>query len=275
MTKRYKILGIPFDAVSEEDALKACLQALKRKFRKAFFIATPNPEMLLAAKNNKKFKTILRNADLNIPDGIGIIWANYYLLKAKKYKSKIFKILLGITSLFQILFNKRKLKTSLPMRVTGTDLMHRFCYEIDNQTPVFLLGGQKEVSEKAESTLINKYNVNVVGVNSSAATIVNDFYLRKLINDSKATVLFVAFGAPKQELWLHRNLPHLKNIKLAIGVGGAFDFISGHVKRAPAWMRKMGLEWLFRLIIQPSRIKRIYNATIRFPYQVIKSSFQN
>ncbi|MBD3328349.1 WecB/TagA/CpsF family glycosyltransferase [Candidatus Peregrinibacteria bacterium] len=275
MKKRFKILGIPFDAVSEEDALKVCLKALKIKFRKAFFIATPNPEMLLAAKNNKKFKTILRNSDLNIPDGIGIIWANYFLLKANKYKSKIFKILFGIISLFKLLINKGKLRSALPMRVTGTDLMHSFCQKIDGNTPIFLLGAQKEVSEKVENTLTVDYGVNIVGVNSSAATTINDFYLRNLINESKAQVLFVAFGAPKQELWLNRNLSHLKHVKLAIGVGGAFDFISGHVKRAPAWMRKIGLEWLFRLLIQPSRIKRIYNATIRFPYQVIKSSFQN
>ena len=87
----------------------------------------------------------------------------------------------------------------------------------------------------------------------------------QLINKSGAELLFVAFGAPKQELWLARNTANLSRIKIAMGVGGAFDFIAGEKYRAPIWLRKIGMEWFFRLIQEPKRWKRIYNAVIKFP----------
>ena len=86
------------------------------------------------------------------------------------------------------------------------------------------------------------------------------------INQSGAQVLFVAFGMGKQEKWIHENLSKMPGVKIAMGVGGSFDFISGKIKRAPLFMRQLGLEWLYRLIQQPSRIKRIFNATIKFPW---------
>jgi N-acetylglucosaminyldiphosphoundecaprenol N-acetyl-beta-D-mannosaminyltransferase len=83
-------------------------------------------------------------------------------------------------------------------------------------------------------------------------------------------LLFVAFGSPRQETWIAKNLPRIPNVKRAIGVGGSFDFLSGRVRRAPRWLQRIGLEWFWRLLVQPWRAGRIVTATIRFPLYVLR-----
>src|SRR5690606_22892580 len=149
--------------------------------------------------------------------------------------------------------------------VTGTDIMQKICRDALPSARIFLLGAAPGVAQKAKNKLQQQYTCTMVGVDAGAAHPDEYHRLRAVINTAKPDILFVAFGAPKQEIWLARNPPHLNTTKVAIGVGGAFDFISGHIPRAPKLMRKLGLEWLFRLFYQPSRVKRIYNATIKFP----------
>jgi N-acetylglucosaminyldiphosphoundecaprenol N-acetyl-beta-D-mannosaminyltransferase len=233
--ERITIMGIPFDKVTLNGALSLLLKKLADNSTKGFFVATPNPEMLLEAKKNPPFKKILQSTDLNIPDGTGIIWAS------------------------------RMNRTPLRERVTGTDLMDALCQKVIPDTRIFLLGGSKNVAEKVKWILLERRKMAIVGTHSGSADPSDDHNIRKIINAAQPDLLFVAFGAPKQELWLARNLPHLHTVKVSMGVGGAFDFIAGEKKRAPLWMRKTGLEWLYRVICQPSRIKRIFNATIRFP----------
>ena len=93
------------------------------------------------------------------------------------------------------------------------------------------------------------------------------------INNSGADILFVAFGHNKQEKWIYENLAKMPSVKIAMGVGGAFDYISGKIKRAPCWMRKIGLEWMYRLMRQPQRIIRIFNATLKFIWLFIRYKF--
>ena len=120
----------------------------------------------------------------------------------------------------------------------------------------------------------NKFDgLNVVGTFAGSPAVNEECNLRERIDNSGADVLFVAYGAPRQELWIARNLDKLTSVCVAVGIGGSFDFISGNVKRAPAVMRKFGLEWLFRLFVQPSRFKRIFNALIVFPCVVLKDRF--
>ena len=94
------------------------------------------------------------------------------------------------------------------------------------------------------------------------------------INNSGANLLLVAFGQVRQEMWIDKNLPLMPGVKVAIGIGGTFDFLSGQIKRAPKWMRSLGLEWLFRLIKQPSRIGRIWNAVIVFGWKVLREKMR-
>lgn len=145
--------------------------------------------------------------------------------------------------------------------VTGTDLMLRLCgLAAKKGCSVFLLGGQDGVAEKAAKRLKTMFaNLNIVGT-----------YEGDLPEEvGAADFLFVAYGAPKQEKWVARNLPRIP-VKVAMGVGGAFDFIAGKRKRAPKILRRLGLEWFWRLIQEPQRLPRILKATIKFPLLVFR-----
>jgi N-acetylglucosaminyldiphosphoundecaprenol N-acetyl-beta-D-mannosaminyltransferase len=156
--------------------------------------------------------------------------------------------------------------------------------EADNKS-VYLLGsGSDEVVKRTEENLKQKFpNLKVVGwgrgpgikessvsvqpFNNSIGLIVDaeeNVKILEDINQAKPDILFVAFGMGKQEKWIVENLKKIPGVKIAMGVGGAFDYISGSVKRAPLLLRKIGLEWLYRLVKQPRRVVRIWNATVKF-----------
>lgn len=244
ISDRVTILGIPFDRLTLEEAITRLLQILAENLRQPFFVATPNPEMLLETLKNPEFKDVLQKTDLNIPDGAGIIFA------------------------------AKVNGTPLKERVTGTDLMQHLCAKITPKTKVFLLGAADGVAERTKDKLLSHKKINIVGTYSGSPDASNDQKLREIVNAAAPELLFVAYGAPKQELWLARNLPHLKSVKVAIGVGGAFDFISGIRKRAPLIFQKLALEWLYRLIQEPHRIKRIFNAVVIFPLLFLLAKFK-
>lgn len=242
ITKPVTILDIPFSNITLKKAVNLCIEKLNEPQEKPFFIATPNPEMLLEAEKNPNFKKILQTqTDLNIPDGFGI-------LLASKWQ-----------------------KTPLQERVTGADLMQALCENTPVKTKIFLLGAAPGVAEQTKTILQKKYpQIEIVGTHSGSPALEEEKKIINLINKSGAEMLFVAFGAPKQEMWLAKNLPDLQTVKIAMGVGGAFDFIAGIRKRAPQWMQKSGLEWLYRVVQEPTRIKRIFNATIKFPFHFLR-----
>jgi N-acetylglucosaminyldiphosphoundecaprenol N-acetyl-beta-D-mannosaminyltransferase len=122
---------------------------------------------------------------------------------------------------------------------------------------LFLLGAGPGIAEKAANILQSRYpGLQIAGTYSGSPAADEEDDLVDRINASRADIVFVAYGAPNQDKWIARNLPRL-NVSMAMGVGGAFDFIAGVVPRAPAWMRRMGIEWLFRLVRQPWRIRRM------------------
>lgn len=229
-------------------------EACERK--KKLFCVTPNPEICLAAENNAGFLKVLKAADLSIPDGFGILWAGRYLNGSKNL------IRWGWTLLSPWVTKKKGVFFE---RVTGTDVMNQFCQK--SKRRVFLLGASPEVNRNLTEKL-KKAGTKVVGSYSGDPSVENEEVIRQMIDTPETEVLFVAFGAPKQEEWISRNLPKMKNVRVAMGIGGAFDFLVGKRKRAPQWMRKIGLEWLYRVIIEPSRIGRIFNATVVFPWRV-------
>ncbi len=128
---------------------------------------------------------------------------------------------------------------------------------------IFLFGGTREVVEKAKE----KLGKMVIGAENGYQD--SDKVIEK-INQVKPNILLVGLGSPKQEKWIYENLKKMPSVELAIGVGGAFDFISGRIKRAPKFLQKIGLEWLWRLILEPRRIKRIYNGVIKLSWLTIK-----
>jgi len=237
------ILGIAIDDL-DEDAVEGIIEERLSDGR-GTFIATPNPEMILLAQKDAEFRNILNSADIKIPDGYGL---------------KIGARILG-----------RKLCS----RATGTDLMQRICRLAGTKgLSVYLLGAEEGVARKAEENLKKILpNLKIVGAESGGNLSAlpengiswNNQVILAHINAVKPDILFVALGHRKQEKWIFENFKKLAGVKVAMGVGGAFDFYSGKMRRAPLTMRRLGLEWLWRLFLEPRRYPRILAATILFP----------
>lgn len=232
-----KILGVKIDEFSFSEVMKKITSFLNEN--KIHQIATVNPEFIMTAQKDVAFKNILNSTDLNIPDGFGLQCAAFY---------------------------KRK---KIGKRLTGVDLTWEIAKLAQEKGySVFLLGGKPGVAEMTANRLRYLYrNLKIAGTYAGSP---DEEGIIERINSSNADILLVAFGAPKQEKFIHENKNELK-CKVAMGVGGTFDYISEIVQRAPKWMQTLGLEWLYRLIRQPSRIKRIYTAVIKFPLTVIFS----
>jgi N-acetylglucosaminyldiphosphoundecaprenol N-acetyl-beta-D-mannosaminyltransferase len=270
--KKVKILNVQFDACTKDEALGRVIEVLKsRDTSHKKHIATPNPEMVLAAQINPEFMRVLNSAYLSIPDGIGILWAAT-LQEQTRRDTSFSRLLKGISSLAILMFRPKVFKRVFRERVTGVDFMESICaISRGASATIFLLGAEPGVAEKTKQNLEAKYpGIKITGVLAGSPSEKHESEIIEKISKAAPQILFVAYGSPAQELWIARNLQKLKSVKIAMGVGGAFDFISGHRRRAPAWMRNIGLEWLYRLIKQPSRIRRIWNATIKFPTKIIK-----
>lgn len=236
MNKRFHILGVPIDNVSMQETVeRLCIFAASDT---PHHVMTPNPEMLVAAQKNPAFFQLLQKTALNVPDGAGLLWA------------------------------ARFLGGSLKERVTGTDLTEAIAACPDLQ-PVFFLGAAEGVAAEAARLLQKVHPTLVVaGTYAGSPAIEEESDILRRIQSSGAKTLLVAYGAPAQDLWIDRVLPKLPSVRIAMGVGGAFDFFAGKQKRAPMWLRSMGLEWLWRLIKQPSRLPRILTAVLVFPFLV-------
>ena len=231
---RVNILGVEIDDLTEDEVLQKIGGFLDNK--KQGYLATVNPELLVLAQKDKEFKEILNRADLAVADGIGLLYA------------------------------ARFLNRPLKQRITGVDLMEKICEKASQKNwQVLLFGAQEGVAEKAAQNLKKKYlNLDIMGFFTPTVVGVQNDSIRKPV------ILFVALGAPKQEKWIVQNLAKMPDVNLAIGVGGAFDFIAGKVKRAPLSWQDKGFEWLWRLTCQPWRLKRIFKAIVVFPWLVIK-----
>jgi N-acetylglucosaminyldiphosphoundecaprenol N-acetyl-beta-D-mannosaminyltransferase len=236
------VLGVKVHLSTKNTIKKAIFSWFS--YNKQYQISTPNPEQVILAQTNKAFRQALNDSDLCIPDGIGLVWAVNRQLKEKKIR-----------------------------RITGVDLTLELCEEAEKRNwRVFLLGGKTAVAQKAAAQLKKNHPKLEVEWDKGAKNIrketaAENKEVEEKINKFKPHMLFVAYGAPFQELWLAKNLPNLK-IKVGMSVGGTLDYIAGTVKRPPAWARRIGLEWFYRLIVQPWRIKRQLRL-IKFIYLVL------
>lgn len=225
--ERLTILGLPVDAITYDDLLDQIAAWIAAGDR-AHQVCTLNPEFAIMARRDSNFLHILRRADLCVADGTGIALAAWW---------------------------KRR---PLPGRVTGSDGLPIIAERAAREGwRLFLLGAAPGVAEQTADELRSRFpGVQIVGTFSGSPSADEEDAIVERINVSGADLLFVAYGAPQQDAWIARNLPRLK-VAMAIGVGGAFDYIAGIVPRAPGWMRRLGLEWLYRLIRQPRRIMRM------------------
>lgn len=266
-----EILNVRIGCMPKPEILSQVSERLDRGQKT--FIVTPYPEFFYLTSRDYKFRDVLNSAHFSLPDGIGIIWAAYFFnlpLKAKQFYAKVLEAIAQvIVTGAEIILAPKKVYSVIPEKITGAD----FFWDLaklaqDKKLSLFLLGGAGNVPKLTASKLQEKYpEINIAGYSSASASNEN---LVDEINESGADILMVAFGPGKQEIWIHENWARLK-IKLAIGLGGTFDYVSGTKLAPPKWMRAAGLEWLFRLITQPSRIKRIWHATVSFVLACLRS----
>lgn len=235
------ILGVKIDKITAENALKKAEKMVRTDGVSTIF--TPNPEIVMAAAEDKEFNEILNSADMCTPDGIGVVYA------------------------------AKMLKTPLYERVAGYDLA---CGLLDSVRKtgegVFLFGAKPGVAEAAKENLSTAYpGVNIVGMHDGYFSDDENDDIINEINESGAKLLLVCLGAPKQEKWIFNNKSKLKTVTLCMGVGGALDVFAGVAKRAPEIFIKLNLEWFYRLCKNPSRIGR-FAALPKFMLAVMKNS---
>lgn len=220
------ILNVTIDDVTFNETIKLIDQFVKT--RKPRQVVTVNPEFIMEAQKNIPFRGVINRADLRIPDGIGLVWLGGF-----------------------------------KQRVGGADLVIE---SAKKGYKMFLLGGEVGVVEKAGGSLA-KLGSKIVGAESGGVvTSLEEFPKDVLerIKQTKPDILLVGFGAPKQDLFIAKYKNDLR-VPVSIGVGGTFDYLAGIKPRAPQILQILGLEWLWRLIIEPRRFNRIMTATIRFP----------
>jgi N-acetylglucosaminyldiphosphoundecaprenol N-acetyl-beta-D-mannosaminyltransferase len=190
-------------------------------------VATVNPEFVMRAGRDTNFARVLESADLCLPDGTGVVWA------------------------------ARRQGCQMSAPVTGVDLiplLAALC--VRRGFRLFLLGAAPGVAEEFATRLRAEHPGIEVAAHAGSSDTSGDDEALRLIREHRTQVLLVAYGAPKQEMWIDRTKDR-SGVAVAIGVGGSFDYLTGRVARAPAWMRNAGLEWTHRLLQQPWRIRRM------------------
>ena len=221
------ILGIPVVPYTMEETVTKLTEDVLKKKRS--FVVTANAEIIMMAQDDPEYKTILsQTADLILPDGAGTVWAGNYL------------------------------GYFIPERVAGYDLYLRLLEQAAKKNiPVYFFGGKPGIAEEAAEEGKRRWpGLKVAGCRNGYFSADEEPEIIDGINRSGAVMLFVALGAPKQEKWLAKYREQLTPC-LLMGIGGSFDVLAGKVQRAPKWMQDAKLEWLFRLVKQPSRFGRM------------------
>jgi N-acetylglucosaminyldiphosphoundecaprenol N-acetyl-beta-D-mannosaminyltransferase len=220
------VLGVRVDDVTYPEALGLLLQAIAA--RSPYVVTTPNPEIVMLARRDADFRAVLNRSRLNIPDGIGLVLA-------ARFGGKPLREHVQGTDLVLLL------------AAESARLGHRW----------YLLGGSADTAARTADALRVRFpGLTVAGADPGSPAPADDTWVRERIRAAgRVDVLLVAYGAPRQERWLDRNLATLE-IPVGIGVGGVFNYLSGAAPRAPAWVRRAHFEWLHRLLTQPWRWRR-------------------
>lgn len=229
---KVNICGVEIDKYAFDEVVEAITnQAISGSTPE--YVVTPNAQHILSLQNDAHFQEIYRKAFLVVPDGVALLWAAKFL------------------------------QTPLKGRVNGTDIFERLCaIASEKGLKIFLLGGRPEAAQKARETLQTRYpNLKIVGTHcppygfeSNPAELAG---INSKIKAATPHILFVGLGAPKQEYWIYANYQELK-VPISIGIGVSFELVADMVKRAPVWMQKSGLEWFFRLMVEPGRLWQRY-----------------
>lgn len=225
------LLGVGVDSVTMDGALEAMDRLIRE--RKPSYLVTPNVDVLVQLQKDRDFKRIYEGASLVVPDGVPLLWA------------------------------ARFLGTPLGEKVSGSDLFVRFCERAAAKGHrLYLMGAMPGVAAKAAEVLTVRYpGLKIVGTHSPSFGFEKneaecDEIVRRIV-EAAPDVLFIGLGSPKQEKWTDRYLARL-GVPVTVGVGISFDYVAGTVRRAPRWMQGAGLEWAWRLAMEPRRLWKRY-----------------
>lgn len=245
---RCTVAGVAIDCVTMDEAATEVMNRLMQRRDRAtpFLIMGPNAQLINLAQHNPDFVEALQASALNVPDGISTVFA------ARLFGRKISE------------------------RVPGGELMERLCRDASERgLSVYLLGGLPGAADGAAKELQRRYpSLSVAGIDCPPLGFEHDAAecarIRQRIVAAAPDLLFVAFGAPKQEIWMYQNCLSLP-ICAAMSVGAAFDTLAGLRKRAPLWTQKANVEWLYRLVQEPRRLWRRYLiGNVSFLYLVLE-----
>lgn len=224
---------------------------------KKYWIATVNPEFVMAAEKDRVFKDILKRTSLNVVDGIGLVWAKELAnqsvsLSAYQITRFLKKLSSGLMVGVKILSGEYK-----DQMASGADLILELAKMAkEKNKKIFLLGGWQDRAKKTAEFLMSNYLISNKKIDWCAGEPeVGNEEVLKQINQFKPDILLVAYGMKRQEFWINDNLEKI-DVGLVMGVGRSFDYYSGDLKRAPSWIRKMGMEWFYSLVKEPKRFKR-------------------
>ncbi len=244
------ILGVSIDNVNLVESGLKTKDLIENSNKSCKIIVAPNTEFIMRAQEDREFFDILKQAELATPDSVGVMIGG-------KLQKKPFKERIPGQAYFREIFRLA---------------------EKEGWT-IYLLGGKDDVPYKAKNKLQNDFpNAKIVGVHEGFFEKDSEDDVIKEINSLKPNILFVAMGAPRQEKWIFRNRDRLQ-VDVATGQGGTFDYEAGKIRRAPKWIQKIGMEWLWRLILQPSRIIRMlvlpkYLLKILLKKDITKGNFE-
>ncbi len=264
--RKVGVAGLNVNSLSKTELLSIITERIKSNQKT--FLTTLYSEFLYNALRDKEVMSMLNKADIAIVDGIGIMWAEYFLSRPTSFKNKF----LGSVQIWwqmvytgaSIILHPSRLRKVFREKIVGADLFWDLSYLASNENfSIFLLGWENQQCEKVAQVLQARYpKINIVGY---ANTNPNDEKVLDYINQLKPDMVFVAFGRLKQEFWITKNQNQL-NAKFFVGLGGSFDYAIGKESHPPKWVRSIGIEWLYRLVTQSftqkGRVKRIYQGVI-------------
>ena len=244
-----EILGVKIDNVDKEEAVLQTKELIENSYKSCKLIVAPNTEFIMRAQEDEEFFKILKTAELATPDSVGI------MLGGK--------------------FQKKKFKARIPGQTYFRSVLE---YGAEVGWTFYLLGGKGDIPKLAVENVKKMFpKVKIVGYHEGYFEKDSEEKVIEEINRLQPNVLFVAMGAPIQEKWIYHH-KHALKVDVAAGQGGTFDYEAGNIKRAPKIIQRLGIEWLWRLILQPSRIKRMmvlpkYVLKLLFTKDITKGKF--
>ncbi|HRP55404.1 WecB/TagA/CpsF family glycosyltransferase [Agriterribacter sp.] len=241
MKQRIHLMGTPVDNLTMNETLDIIKCAIERKEHLHHTVV--NAGKIVSMHSDPQLRESVIHADIINADGQAVVWAS------------------------------KLLGTPLKERVAGIDLMSKLVeFSFENGYKIFFLGARQKVLEELVSRYSLRYSPEIIaGYRNGYFKKEDEKEIARQIGDSKAHMLFVAITSPIKEIFLYENRDALKNVNFIMGVGGSFDVVAGYVKRAPLWMQRLGLEWLFRVYQEPRRMfKRYLVGNLKFIQLLIK-----